>query len=295
MIIAVTGATGFVGRRLCETAELAGHRVFRLSRSGQTDRRWNPLTEPAPVRGADAVIHLAGENIADGRWTRAKMARIRESRIQGTRNLVAGILRADPPPEVLVSASALGYYGDRGEEELIEDSAPGDGFLSDVCQAWEAEARRSGIRTVLLRTGTVIGPGGALARLLGPFRKGLGGKIATGRQWMSWIHRQDLVDLYLHALTRTELVGPVIAASPNPVRNEHFTRSLAGILDAPAFLGIPRWGLRLAFGKVASVLTASQRCRPTRALASEFKFQYPNLETALLEAIATRRAEERVA
>ena len=295
MIIAVTGATGFVGRCFCDSAERSGHRVFRLSRSGQGDRRWDPMTEPAPVQGSDAVVHLSGENLADGRWTRAKMARIRDSRIVGTRNLVAGIVRADPPPEVLISASAVGYYGDRGEEELLEDSPPGDDFLAQVCLGWEAEARRSGIRTVILRSGTVLGPGGALARMLGPFRKGLGGKIGTGRQWMSWIHRQDLVDLYLHALLHPELMGPVIAASPNPVRNEHFTRSLAGVLDRPAFLGIPPWALRLVFGKVASVLTASQHCRPARALAAGFRFQYPNLETALLEAIAMGRAEEKVA
>jgi len=295
MIIAVTGATGFVGRAFCEGAERVGHRVVRLSRSGQGDRRWNPLTEPAPVQGVDGIVHLAGENIADGRWTRAKMARIRDSRILGTRNLVAGILLADSPPEVLVSASAVGFYGDRGEEELLEDSPPGDDFLAGVCLGWEAEARSSGIRTVILRSATVLGPGGALSRMLGPFRKGLGGKIGDGRQWMSWIHRQDLVDLYLHALTHPELIGPVIAGSPNPVRNEHFTRSLAGLLDRPAFLSIPRWGLRLAFGKVASVLTASQRCRPARALAAGFRFQYPNLETALLESIATRRTEEKVA
>jgi len=295
MIIAVTGATGFVGRCLCDNAERAGHRVLRLSRSGQGDRRWDPLTEPAPVQGADAVVHLAGENLADGRCSRAKMARIRDSRVVGTRNLVAGIVRADPPPEVLVSASAVGYYGDRGEEELLEDSPAGKDFLAQVCVAWESEARSSGIRTVILRSGTVVGPGGALARLLSPFRKGLGGKIGAGRQWMSWIHRQDLVELYLHALTHPELIGPVIAASPNPVRNEHFTRSLGGVLDRPAFLRIPPWALRLAFGKVASVLTASQRCRPARALAAGFRFQYPNLETALLEAIARRSAEEKVA
>jgi uncharacterized protein (TIGR01777 family) len=295
MIIAITGATGFVGRALCDSADRAGHKVLRLSRSGQADRRWNPMTEPAPVHGADAVVHLAGENLADGRWTREKMARIRESRVTGTRNLVAGILRADPSPQVLVSASAVGYYGDRGEEELLENSDAGHDFLAQVCKDWEDEASSSGIRTVLMRTATVIGPGGALDRMLGPFRRGFGGRIGAGHQWMSWIHRQDLVDLYLHALTHIELMGPVIAASPNPVRNEHFTRSLAGILDAPAVLRIPRWGLRLAFGKVASVLLSSQRCRPACALASGFQFQYPHLETAMFEAIAVRRAQEKVA
>ena len=295
MIIAVTGATGFVGRQLCETAVQRGHRVVRLSRSGQGDRRWNPMTEPAPLHGVDAVVHLAGENLADGRWTRAKMAAIRESRVVGTRNLVMGIMRADPTPRVLVSASAVGYYGDRGEEELHEESPPGEDFLSSVCLQWEAEARSSAIRTVLMRSGMVLGPGGALSKMLGAFRKGFGGKLGRGRQWMSWIHRQDLVDLYLHAVTQEQLFGAMIAASPNPARNEHFTRSLAGLLDRPALFKIPRWGIRLAFGRVASVLLSSQRCVPARAIESGFQFRYPNLETALLEAISSRRTAGKVA
>lgn len=290
MRIAVTGATGFVGRRLCEIARARGHDVIRLSRSEDGDRRWDPLSEPAPLQGAEAVIHLAGESLTGGRWTRTKMAQIRSSRIVGTRHLVRGIQNARP--RVLVSASAVGYYGDRGEEELTEDSFPGADFLSTVCSAWEAEAQASGIRTVLLRTATVLGPGGALEKMLPPFGMGLGGKLGSGRQWMSWIHRDDLVDLYLDAATRETLEGPVIASSPNPVRSEEFTRALARVLGRPAIFRIPRWGMRLAFGKVATVLFASQKCRPAKALEAGFRFSHPDLEPALKASVAAIRAPE---
>ena len=293
MRIAVTGATGFVGRRLCEVARERGHEVIRLSRSDVGDRRWDPLSEPAPLQGADAVIHLAGESLTGGRWTRTKMARIRSSRIVGTRHLVRGI--QDARPRVLVSASAIGYYGDRGDEELTEDSVPGDDFLATVCSAWESEARVSGVRTVVLRTATVLGPGGALEKMIPPFGLGLGGKLGSGRQWMSWIHRDDLVDLYLDAVTRETLDGPVIASSPHPVRSEEFTRALARFLDRPAFFRIPRWGVRLAFGKVASVLFASQRCLPRKALESGFRFSYPDLDSALQEAVFAIRARKMAA
>jgi len=249
---------------------------------------------PAPLTGAEAVIHLSGESLAEGRWTRSKMERIRNSRVIGTRNLVAGIRAAGP--RVLVSASAVGYYGDRGEEELTEESGPGEGFLADVCTQWEREAQASGIRTVLMRTATVLGPGGAVARMKGPFRMGLGGTIGGGHQWMSWIHREDLVDLYLHAIRTAELSGPLIAASPNPVRSEQFTHTLARGPRPAVAVPIPRWGLRIAFGRVASVLTASQKCTPAKALASNFRFSYPTLDAALLEAVQSLRTlEERVA
>jgi len=285
VILAVTGARGFVGRHLTNVARGRGFDVIRISRGPQGDRRWDPLHEPAPLEGVDAVIHLAGESLADGRWTRAKMNRIRISRSVGTRNLVLG-LRASPA-RVLLSASAVGYYGDRGEEELKETSAPGADFLSQVSVEWEEEALASGIRTVLLRTGMVLGPGGALKKLLGPFRMGVGGKLGSGRQWMSWIHRDDLVDLYLHALLHPELSGPVLATAPVPVRNRDFTRLLGRTLERPAILGIPKWALRLATGKVASVLLSSQKCRPIRALASGFQFRFPTLDGALWEAVAT--------
>jgi uncharacterized protein (TIGR01777 family) len=290
MMIAVTGAGGFVGRLLCDIAGGRGHQVIRLGRGLSGDRRWDPMKGPAPLAGAEAVIHLAGESLAEGRWTRAKMERIRDSRVIGTRNLVAGIRAAGP--SVLVSASAVGYYGDRGVEELTEESGPGEGFLAEVCSQWEAEAQASGIRTVLMRTATVLGPGGAVARMKGPFRMGLGGTIGGGHQWMSWIHREDLVDLYLHAIRTVELSGPVIAASPNPVRSGEFTHALARILDRPSLFPIPRWGLRLAFGRVSSVLTASQKCMPAKALASNFRYSYPALDAALLDAVQSLRILE---
>jgi len=294
MRIAITGAGGFIGRRLAAAAQEQGHAVIRLSRSGLGGRRWDPMSEPAPLEGAEAVIHLAGESLTGGRWTRSKMARIRSSRIVGTRHLIHGI--RDARPRVLVSASAVGYYGDRADEDLTEDSDPGVDFLSTVCSAWEAEARESGIRTVVLRTGMVLGPGGALEKMIPPFAKGLGGILGNGRQWMSWIHREDLVNLYLFAAAREKLSGPVVATSPNPVRNEEFTRTLAQVLDRPAVFRVPRWGARLAFGKVASVLFSSQRCRPLRALEEGFRFIYPDLDSALLEAVgAFRSRRERVA
>jgi uncharacterized protein len=287
MIIAITGATGFVGRRLAETAQEQGHDVLRLSRSGIGGRQWDPISEPAPLEGAEAVVHLAGESLTGGRWTRSKMARIRSSRIVGTRHLLEGIRAARP--RVLVSASAIGYYGDRGDEELTEDSTPGMDFLATVCSAWESEARHSGIRTVLLRTAMVLGPGGALEKMVPPFAKGLGGTLGSGRQWMSWIHRDDLVDLYLFALTHDTLSGPVVASSPQPVRNVEFTRTLAQVVERPAIFRVPRWGARLAFGKVASVLLSSQKCLPVRALKAGFRFTYPDLENALREAVGEFR------
>jgi hypothetical protein len=290
MRIAVTGATGFVGRRFCEIARGRGHEVIRLSRS-DGDRRWDPMSEPAPLEGAEAVIHLAGESLTGGRWTRTKMAQIRSSRIVGTRHLVAGIHRHRP--RLLVSASAVGYYGDRDEEELTEDSHPEQDFLATVCSEWETEAMKSGVRTVLMRTATVLGPGGALEMLVPRFELGLGGKLGSGRQWMSWIHRDDLVHLYLHALTHEELSGPLLATAPQAVRSGDFTRALAKVLNRPMFFRIPRWGVRLAFGKVASVLFSSQKCRPVRALDSGFSYAYPDLEPALRDAVLAIQARRK--
>lgn len=293
MRIAVTGARGFVGQQLCNVARGRGHEVLRLGRGSDADRRWDPMREPAPLDDVDAVIHLAGESLTGGRWTRAKMARIRDSRLVGTRNLVLGLRRARP--SVLVSASAVGYYGDRGEEELLEDSPPGQDFLARVCIDWEGEAFASGIRTVVLRTGTVLGPGGALEKMIGPFWLGLGGKLGSGRQWMSWIHRDDLVDLYLDALLQPQLSGPVLAVSPNAVRNETMTRMLARTLDRPALFRVPSWALRVAYGKVAAVLLASQRCRPARAVDAGFRFSYPTIDGALLDAVASLLARSKQA
>ena len=269
MRIAVTGASGFVGRRLCEVARSRGHEVLPVPRRPDGF---------APVEGADAVVHLAGEPVAEGRWTKAKMGRIRDSRVSGTRALVAGLRGA----RALVSASAIGYYGDRADEELTEDSAPGGDFLAGVCRDWEAEAMKSGIRTACVRTGIVLGPGGgALSKMLTPFKLGLGGRLASGRQWMSWVHHDDLVDLLLYAVERDSVTGPLLGTSPNPVTNLEFTKTLGRVLGRWTILPMPRWQLRLAFGKVADVLAGSQRCRPMRTLESGFAFKHPDLEPTL--------------
>jgi hypothetical protein len=279
MRIAVTGASGFVGRRLCEVARARGHQVLALGRSSG-DRVWDPLRGPAPLAETDAVVHLAGEPVAEGRWTKAKMAAIRESRVTGTRNLAAGVRGTGV--RALVSASAVGYYGDRGDEELTEDSAPGNDFLAGVCREWEAEAAGAGVRTVLVRTGVVLGPGGgALRKMLTPFKLGLGGRLGSGAQWMSWIHRDDLVDLYLHAVERESVSGPLLGTAPAPVRNIDFTRTLGRVLGRPTILPMPRWQMRLLFGKVSAILVSSQRCRPRRTLESGFAFRHPELEPAL--------------
>ncbi len=279
MILAVTGASGFVGRRLCDLARERGHEVLHLGRSSG-ERLWDPLSGPAPLDGVDAVIHLAGDPVAEGRWTKSKMARIRDSRVLGTRNLVAGIRAGGP--KVLVSASAIGYYGDRADEVLTEDSAPGAGFLADVCRGWEEEALQAPCRNVQVRISLVLGPGGgALAKMLTPFKLGLGGRLGSGRQWMSWIHREDLCALLLHAAGREDLSGPLLGASPEPVTNLDFTKTLGRVLGRPTILPMPYFQLRLLFGKVATVLASSQRCRPERTLRSGFVFRHPQLEPAL--------------
>ncbi len=287
MRIAVTGASGFIGSRLCDAARARGHAVITIGRSSG-ERRWDPMSGPAPLEGADAVIHLAGEPVASGRWTKAKMDRIRESRVTGTRNLVAGIRAAKP--RALISSSATGYYGERGDEELTEDSAPGNDFLAGVCKGWEAEAQQSGVRTVLIRTGIVLGPdGGALHKMLLPFKLGLGGRLGDGRQWMSWIHREDLVNLYLHALETESLSGPFLGTGPNPVRNLEFTKTLGRVLGRWTILPLPRLQARIMLGKVIEVLYGSQRCRPKRTLESGFSFRYPELEPSLREILGEKR------
>ena len=276
MKLAITGASGFVGRRLSEVAQARGHQVIALKRPA-----WD-------LAGADAVIHLAGEPVAEGRWTRAKMARIRDSRVCGTRAIVAAIAKA--APRVLVSASAVGFYGDRGDEELTEDSPPGDDFLADVCKEWEAEALKSPIRTVLIRTGVVLGPGGgALARMITPFKLGLGGRLGSGRQWMSWIHRDDLVDLFLHAVERESLAGPLLGTAPRPVTNSDFTNALGRALGRWTILPMARWQMGLIFGKVAEVLCGSQKCRPRRTLASGFAFRHPEIDPALRQILPGKK------
>lgn len=284
MKIAVTGATGFIGSRLSEVARSRGHEVIPLSRSAEGARRWDPLREPAPLEGAEAVVHLAGDPVAR-RWTKRRMAAIRESRVVGTRNLVEGLRKASP--RVLVSASAIGYYGDRGEEELAEDSPPGGDFLAEVCKEWEAESLKAGVRTVLVRIGIVLGPGGgALRKMLTPFKLGLGGRLGSGDQWMSWVHRDDLVSLFLHAVEQEGLSGPVLGTAPHPVRNIEFTKTLGRVLGRWTILPMPGWQAKLLFGKMSAILLGSQKCRSRRAAESGFSFAYPDLEPALRQVLS---------
>jgi uncharacterized protein (TIGR01777 family) len=237
------------------------------------------------LQGVDAVVHLAGESIAQ-RWTPESKARILQSRTSGTRLLSESFARLTPPPRVFICASAIGYYGNRGDEVLTEQSPPGSGFLAEVCREWEAAcepAVRGGIRVVNLRTGMVLSAaGGVLPRMLFPFRVGLGGKIGSGRQYMSWIALDDLVGVIIHALTCDRLAGPVNAVAPNPVTNLEFTRTSGRVLRRPTFLAVPAWAARLAFGEMAdALLLASARVTPARLAASGFVFRYAELESAL--------------
>ncbi len=296
----VTGGTGFVGPRLlrllnqptvlsrnpARAAESIGHLAGNIL-------PWQPLEGPPPpeaFEGVDVVFHLAGESVAEGRWTRTQKEKIRESRVVGTRHLVTGMTRQDTGPKTLISASAVGYYGNRGDEELTEDSAPADDFLADVCRAWEDEAnaaRSRGVRVVTARTGIVLGAGGgALAKMLTPFRLGAGGPLGNGRQWMPWVHVADLARLYVHAAETISIDGPMNAVAPHPVRNSEFTKALAKQLRRPAFMPAPYLGLRLVFGEFAQVLFASQRVLPKVALDSGFQFQFPLIAAALKEILA---------
>lgn len=236
------------------------------------------------------MFNLAGEPVAEGRWTAEKKARIRDSRVLGTRRLVEGLKQLDRRPRVLVSASAVGWYADSGDRELTEAEPPADTFLGEVCAAWEQEARAAeplGIRVVLVRIGLVLGPGGgAMGQMLPLFRLGLGGRLGSGRQWMPWIHLDDLVGLLLFAARCETLRGPMNAAAPHPVTNAEFTRTLGRVLHRPAFLPAPAFGLRLALGEFASVLLASQRVLPRAALAAGYEFQYSELEPALRSVVA---------
>jgi uncharacterized protein (TIGR01777 family) len=293
----VTGATGFVGPRLLRLLDSP----VVLSRNPDRARtalgplagtvyRWDPLHGPPPAEafeGIDVVLHLAGESVAEGRWTAAQKARIRDSRVVGTRHLVQGIAQAPVKPRAFVSASAVGYYGDRGEQELTEAAAPANDFLADVCVEWEREAlaaERHGVRVVAARTGIVLGAGGgALAKMLTPFKLGAGGPLGNGRQWMPWIHVADLARLYLHAAETESIRGAMNAVAPHPVRNSEFTKALARQLHRPAFMPAPYLGLRLVFGEFAKVLFASQRVIPRVALDTGFVFQYPEIAAALRE------------
>ena len=303
MKILITGATGFVGRRLCEVLHNAGHTLIALSRNSVAAKQrvpslkevfpWNPLQELPPLQafeGCDAVINLAGESIA-GRWTAAKKQMIRDSRVLGTRYLVEALSKLDVRPKALISASAIGYYGDRGEETLTEEAAPGSDFLAQVCRDWENEALKAeslGMRVVRLRIGLVLGrEGGTLPALLPLFRVGLGGPLGSGRQWWSWIHRDDLCQLIVQILANDSISGPVNATAPQPVRQREFARVLGRLLKRPAFLPAPAFALKIALGEFAEGILASQRVLPRRAQEMGYRFRFEELEGALREILKT--------
>ncbi|HZZ79036.1 MAG TPA: TIGR01777 family oxidoreductase [Gemmataceae bacterium] len=291
MRIAITGSTGLVGSALVPFLTSGGHEVVPIvrNRTSGEDVSWTPeagLIDAERLEGLDAVVHLAGENIAARRWNAAQKARIRDSRIQGTKVLCEALARLRRPPRVLVSASAIGFYGNRGDEELTEASASGTGFLPEVCREWEAAtvaAEKAGIRVVHLRFGIILSPkGGALAQMLTPFRLGVGGRLGNGRQAMSWIALDDVVGTIYHGLATETLRGPVNTVAPKPVTNLEFTKTLGRVLGRPTMFPVPGFLARLAFGEMANdLLLASTRVVPEALLDSGYEFLYPDLEHAL--------------
>lgn len=295
MKILLTGATGFIGARLCEVFSQAGHTLTALSRDPVSAKRrvpqlaeafhWSPLTLPAQaLEGCDAVVNLAGESVA-GRWTDAKRKAIRESRVLGTKQLVTAFAQLAQKPKVLISASAIGYYGDRSEELLTEDSAPRTDFLAQVCQEWEREAEQAaqlGVRVVRLRIGIVLGPGGgALQAMLPIFKLGGGGPLGPGRQWWSWVHRDDVVGLIAHALEKSDLSGPVNVTAPQAVRQKEFAQVLGRVLRRPAFMPAPAFALKFVLGEFSNELLSSKRVLPKRAQETGYRFRFAELEPAL--------------
>ena len=287
-LVAVTGSHGLVGSALVRDLGASGHAVRRVTRdpaSGALDFR--------AVADADAVVNLAGENIAGGRWTHERKRKIHDSRVLTTRALAEALAARERPPRVLVSASGINSYGDRGDERLTEESPRGHGFLADLCREWEgatAPAEAHGVRVVHLRIGMVLSRhGGALAKMLLPFRLGLGGVIGSGDQWMSWIALDDLVGVIRHALTTDALRGPLNAVAPESVTNREFSRALARALRRPALLPVPAFAARLALGEMAdALLLASIRVEPARLLASGYAFRHPTLAAALAHELGAR-------
>jgi uncharacterized protein (TIGR01777 family) len=299
MRVAVSGITGLIATALRESLAADGHEVLALTRlatlpplkavTWDVDRG---RFDASALEGIDAVVHLAGEPIAQ-RWNEARKKVIRESRVQSTRLLVEGLKSLKTRPKVFVCASAIGFYGDRGDEELVESSPPGEGFLPETCQAWERaamEAMGLGIRTAVLRTGIVLSTrGGALKKMLLPFRLGAGGPLGSGDQWMSWIHIDDHVGAVRFLLDEDDLMGAVNATAPNPVRNRDFGTALGRALRRPAFMPTPAFALKLAFGDMASLLLEGQRVLPKKLLETGYRFRFPELGPALEDLLARRR------
>jgi uncharacterized protein len=310
MKILITGATGLIGGNLCRLLINKGHEVVALSRRPPAAAappvmdvdlaeiimfQWEPLAGPPPEaawEGVDAVIHLAGEPVMT-RWTEEQKRRIRNSRVKVTQNLLAGIRAASRPPKVFVSTSAVGFYGDRGDEILNESSAPGAGFLSELCIDWEDEAARArelGVRVPLVRVGVVLSPsGGALEKMSLPFKMGLGGRVGAGRQWFPWIHIEDIAGIFLHALSSPAVDGPINGVAPGVVTNGEFTREFAAALNRPAFFTVPKFALRILMGEMSEVVTGSQRIVPQVALDTGYQFKYPNLRPALESILKSRK------
>src|ERR1700733_84384 len=288
--ILVSGVSGPIGAALLPSLFTNGCSIVRLVRGPSTaddQISWDPAVPLAPqtVSGFDAVIHLAGESII-GRWTDAKKAKIRDSRIVGTFNLASALAQAEDRPKVFVCGSAIGYYGNRGDEVLREQSAPGTGFLAEVCQAWEEAATpavQADIRTAHLRTGIVLSPaGGALGAMLAPFKLGLGGRIGDGQQWMSWIDVRDMVGAIHHILKNDLMQGPVNMVAPKPLRNAEFTKTLASALSRPAIFPMPDFVVKTVFGEMGEeLLLASQKVEPARLISSGYPFRFSDLRSAL--------------
>jgi uncharacterized protein (TIGR01777 family) len=303
MRVAVTGATGLIGRRLVRSLQARGDEVAVLSRDPERAKdtlpgveavRWDLIREPAPseaLYGRDAVVHLAGEGIAQ-RWTKSAKQAIRESRLVGTGELVRGLaaLAEGERPGVLVSSSGVGYYGAHGDEPIDEEAPAGSDFLAQVCVAWEAEARaaeRLGTRVVRLRTGVVLDPGGgALGKMLPPFKLGVGGPVAGGEQYISWIHVDDLVGITIAAIDGTQWRGAVNATAPEPQRNRDFSKALGKALRRPSLLPVPGAVLQLMYGEMAAIVTSGVRALPARALVNGYEYRYPQLDAALQAALA---------
>lgn len=299
MDVTVTGATGLIGSRLVRVLKDRGDRVTVLTRNPERAQErlgveavaWDPKAGPAPAEalaGRDGVVHLAGEPVAQ-RWTKKVKAEIRESREQGTRNLVAGIAAASPRPSVLVSSSAVGYYGKHGDEEVAESSPAGSDFLAEVCVAWEREADAAaahGLRVVKVRTGVVLdATGGALKTMLPPFKAGVGGPVAGGRQYMPWIHADDIVGMLVTALDDPSWSGAYNGTSPAPVTNKEFSKHLGKVLRRPAVAPVPGFALGLLYGEMKEVVTEGQRAVPARALAAGYRFRHTDLDEALRSAL----------
>jgi len=292
MKVALTGASGLIGGRLVAALEARGDEVVLFSRSPSRGVQWDPVAEPAPAEvlsGVEAVVHLAGEPVAQ-RWNDDVKRRIADSRALGTAHLIDGLRIADPRPRVLVSTSASGYYGDRGADSIDETSAPGDDFLAGVCVEWERAASIAGtelgMRVVYVRNGVVLDAGGgALKTMLPPFKAGVGGPVAGGRQYMPWIAADDDVGIYLAALDSEDWSGAVNASAPEPVTNAEFSRALGRVLHRPAVMPVPGFALRLRFGEMATIVTSSQRMVPARALELGYRFRFGDLDAALTAAL----------